>query len=92
MVSESNSRSKSGSNFKTKCLSSREKNQKNGFLFLNSRNYTKKSPNKIKENKLNNLTFEKLGIDLKKKNNSISSEMKQIIFWSRQKLTGYIIN
>lgn len=70
MVSESNSRSKSGSNSKTKCLSSREKNQKNGFLFLNSRNYTKKSPKKIKENKLNNLTFEKLGIDLKKKNNN----------------------
>ena len=81
MVSDSNSRSKSSSHSRTKHNSSREKNQKSGIFIFNSRNYNKKSPTKIKEKKLNNLTLEKLGINLRKKNNNkIPSKEKDSLF------------
>ena len=87
MISDSNSRSKTSSNSTTKSKknSYKNKNQKNGFFIFNtSRNYKKDIKTKNKENKLNNLTLEKL-MDLKNKNYTNTIFNKNIEFTLRQK-------
>ena len=79
VISDSNFKSISSSNSRTKSNSIREKRQQNGFLFLNSsRNYNKKNSRKTNiENKICNLTQQKiyeLNTNMKNKNNKIEKK------------------